>query len=52
MKLILVEEREEDAIWAKLDDFSVFEPPHPDGYGLVITGDALTVIFKETNKKF
>jgi hypothetical protein len=47
MKLILIEDREEEIIEQKLQDLSIFEPYHKEGYGLVITGDALTIIFKE-----
>lgn len=34
-----------------MEDETAFEPWHKDGYGLVVTGDALTVIFKEGNMK-
>ena len=51
MKLIKIEEREEIELEKKLKE-AFFEPWHKDGYGLVITGDALTIIFKSSHSKF
>jgi hypothetical protein len=47
-----VEERDADLIIQKLEDLSVLDSANPAGYGLVITGDALAIIFKEENKRF
>jgi phospholipid-transporting ATPase len=52
MTLIIVEERDADLIIQKLEDLSVLDSANPAGYGLVITGDALAIIFKEENKRF
>jgi hypothetical protein len=45
MKLIKIEERDEKELEKKLKE-TFFEPWHKDGYGLVLTGDALALIFK------
>jgi hypothetical protein len=52
MKLIIIEDKDEELLNNKLQDMTIFQPLHKDGYGLVITGDALSVIFKAQNSRF